>query len=137
MWTRCTNNKFESYGNYGGRGIEVCKRWRSFENFIIDMGEKPNGLSLDRINNDKGYSKKNCRWATSKEQCRNRRSNNFLTFQNETLCVTEWENRLNISSGTIHKRINIMGWSLSRALTTPSNRKEKTPAPNEVACTTL
>jgi len=72
---RCNNKNNKDYKYYGGRGIKVCKRWSKFENFLRDMGEVPSGLTLDRINNDLGYFKKNCRWATRKEQANNQRSN--------------------------------------------------------------
>jgi hypothetical protein len=73
MIKRCTNPNTWSWKHYGGRGITVCDRWRySFENFLADMGEKPEGLTLDRINNELGYSPENCRWATPAEQFRNR-----------------------------------------------------------------
>jgi len=75
---RCYNPRNKEYKNYGGRGIKFCERWEKFKNFLADMGQRPSGLTLDRINNDKGYSKKNCRWATRKEQANNRRNDNMI-----------------------------------------------------------
>ena len=75
MLTRCYNEKSKTYKNYGGRGISVCERWHTFLNFLDDMGEKPEkGMSIERINNDGNYEKSNCKWATTKEQNRNKRS---------------------------------------------------------------
>jgi len=94
MVDRCTNEKCRSYGDYGGRGIKVCDRWRnSFENFYTDMGDKPTGMSLDRIDNDGDYTPGNCRWATAKEQSRNKRNNRLI----EGKAMAEWceENDLN------------------------------------------
>jgi hypothetical protein len=77
MFSRCYCPAHVSFHNYGGRGITVCKRWRSFANFLADMGDRPEGLQLDRINNCKGYSPKNCRWATTYEQYLNKRTHGW------------------------------------------------------------
>lgn len=73
MMTRCYNENYHRYPDWGGRGITVCKRWHDFTNFLADMGERPEGLTLERRHNDKGYSKYNCTWATRSEQAKNTR----------------------------------------------------------------
>jgi hypothetical protein len=78
MWSRCNNPNNPSYPRYGGRGIMVCERWASFEAFCADMGERPPGLTLERVDNHKGYCPENCCWGTRKTQARNRRSNRII-----------------------------------------------------------
>jgi hypothetical protein len=73
MVQRCTNSNYDRYPFYGGRGITVCDRWRTFANFLADMGERPEGFTLDRVDNEGNYTPENCRWATSSQQQRNRR----------------------------------------------------------------
>jgi len=87
---RCGNCRDKSYVRYGARGITYDARWEIFENFLADMGEKPHGMSLDRIDNRKGYSKENCRWATRKEQQNNTRTNVRISHNGETKTVAEW-----------------------------------------------
>lgn len=82
---------------YGGRGIGICEKWMKFENFLNDMGECPPGLSIDRIDNDKGYCKENCRWATYSQQARNKRNTIFLTYENRTLPLATWAELQNVN----------------------------------------
>ena len=115
MIKRCNNRNSTGYKYYGGRGIVVCENWKVFENFYKDMGECPNGLTLDRIDSNSGYSKENCRWATRKEQQNNMRNNKFLTRGGITKTVSQWAEKLNINRGTLQKRID-MGWTDDRCL---------------------
>jgi len=86
MVARCSNPRSKDWPNYGGRGITVCKRWLTFENFLADMGERPEGLSIDRIDNERGYEAGNCRWASRSEQGQNRRP--YRWMRNRELAVT-------------------------------------------------
>lgn len=90
MHSRCSNANSKHFANYGGRGIQVCERWRSFENFFADMGERPSGKTLERINNDGAYSPANCCWATRLEQQCNRRSSVRITIDGTTKTQTQW-----------------------------------------------
>lgn len=119
MKNRCTNKKSRDYKDYGGRGITVCSKWLNFEGFYDDIGFIGKGLTLDRIDNNKGYYKENCRLVSRKEQGRNRRSNNIVTFNGESLTLTEWSERTGIGFYTIRMRIHRSHWSIEKALTTP------------------
>lgn len=118
MLERCNNPNSIRFYDYGGRGIKVCERWLKFENFLEDMGERPKNTTIERKENNKGYYKENCRWATVKEQCNNRRSNHFLTFNEKTQTMAQWADEIEISSNTICMRLR-SGWSVEKALTTP------------------
>ncbi len=118
MKTRCNNPKSTRYYLWGGRGISYDPKWETFKGFIEDMGSTyQEGLTLDRIDNNKGYSKENCRWATRKEQSYNRRTNIRFTFKNITQTLTEWAEVLNIKRSTLAQRIYVYKWSIERALT--------------------
>lgn len=118
--TRCYNKKHPSSKNHGRRGITICNRWKLFSNFLEDMGERPSkNHCIDRINNDGNYEPSNCRWVTWKEQQNNRRSNVKLTFNGTTLTITQWGDKFQIGRGIIWKRLD-RGWSVEKALTTPS-----------------
>ena len=125
MLTRCYNPNFKFFNYYGGRGIGVCKRWQKFENFYADMGDRPEGKSLDRINNSKGYSPKNCKWSDAKEQSRNRSGLHTLTANGKTACMGEWAEVTGLSVGTLWNRVKL-GWTDEDAVNTPKVRKRST-----------
>lgn len=115
MKERCYNPNNSSYHRYGGRGIIVCEEWKnSFEKFYLDMGDKPGKeYSIERINNDGNYEPGNCRWATRKEQSRNRRSNKNIEFNGEIKILTEWAELIGISPSLISQRIR-NNWTMDQ-----------------------
>ena len=116
MRERCCNPNNSHYASYGGRGITVCDSWQhSYEAFITDMGERPPGTSIDRIDISKGYEPTNCRWATAKEQSRNTTRSVNLTYMGETLCVKDWASRIGITGRALSIRLKKM--SLEEAIT--------------------
>ena len=105
MKSRCGTPSDPAYHNYGGRGIKVCDRWLDYRNFHADMSPRPEGGTLEREDNDKGYSPANCRWATHKEQCRNTRQNKRYTYKGHTLLVCEWVEVLGVKSSTLRVQL--------------------------------
>ena len=124
MVGRCTNPNDPAFENYGERGITVCDEWRTFLGFYADMGDPPIGLSLDRIDNEKGYFKDNCRWADRETQSRNRRMSRQLTAFGRTMLLCDWARESGLGRHTISRRIK-QGWSVDLAVSAPvvSERK--------------
>lgn len=123
MKDRCLNLNNPRYSSYGGRGITVCERWIKFEGFLEDMGEKPQGRSLDRVDNNRGYSKENCRWATPIEQQCNTRFNKRIEFNGEKLTLSQWSRRLGSTNDWFVGNRLKLGWTPEEAVSTPI-RKE-------------
>jgi hypothetical protein len=122
MVNRCTNPNAQAFHGYGGRGISVCAEWLGpggYFQFVKDMGPRPDGGSLDRIDNNAGYSPENCRWATHREQCNNKRSNTLLEVDGRSMTVSEWSVASGIRKTTIFERIK-RGWDAKRAVTEPA-----------------
>jgi len=124
---RCCTQSCQQFDDYGGRGITVCKRWReSFKAFLEDMGTAPTPKhTIDRKDNDGPYSKKNCRWATRKEQANNRRGCRMLEYKGETKTMSAWASEFGINVHTIMSRLR-MGWTVAKALEAPVDSRKAT-----------
>lgn len=118
MRDRCEREGATGYSIYGGRGVRVCDRWASFELFFADMGPRPPGTTLDRIDPDGHYEPNNCRWATALEQNRNRRRTVFLEANGQRKALSDWAERLGVSHITLYKRY-AAGWSHDAIVNTP------------------
>lgn len=105
MQQRCENPKSRVFKHYGGRGITMDPEWKMFLNFLRDMGPRPVGLELDRIDNNKGYSKDNCRWTTREKQIENRRTTIYVDLEGEKVCLAEACRRLGVKRHTIYLRM--------------------------------
>lgn len=125
--SRCNNPRDKAYANYGGRGIKVCPEWqnnpKAFCEWALASGWQK-GLSLDRIDNDKGYSPDNCRWTTRLVQNNNRRCTPHITYNGETHTLKEWASIRGIKYHTLYARYNVYGWSFEEAIEL-NKRKEK------------
>ena len=116
MIQRCENPNAGSFENYGGRGIAVSASWRTFENFLADMGHPEPKFTLERVDNDRGYSKENCRWATYTDQLNNRRNNRVITAFGRTQTLTQWARETGLAVTTLKNRLARGGWSPEMAL---------------------
>lgn len=127
MIARCRSQEEHKRRSYSDRGVSVCERWSDFRNFLQDMGPKPQGSTLERINNNLGYSKENCKWATKSEQARNRRTNTILTARGESRCLTEWLEIVGIKQSTLSQRLRY-GWTHEEAIFGKEKRNDRTKA---------
>lgn len=124
MVQRCTNPVNTHYHSYGGRGIVVCNRWMKFESFLEDMGERPIGCQIDRIDNDGNYCLSNCSWVIPRVNSRNKRNNYLITHNDKTQCLSAWAEEYGINCKTLFSRIR-RGWSVDKALTNPVRKRLK------------
>lgn len=126
MRKRCNNSRSPNYHNYGGRGITICAEWSLFLNFYnwaMTNGYTEN-LSLDRIDNNGGYSPENCKWSDCKEQNNNRRNNVWYAFDGQIKNIQQWSEFTGMSYQTLYSRIQ-SGWSIEKTITTPARKKNK------------
>ena len=124
MKQRCLNKNNPDYKHYGGRGITICQSWIRFENFLADMGERPELMSIDRIDNEGNYCKENCRWATQKTQTSNSRRNVYITKDGEKVHLSGWAEKLGISNSCLEARVK-RGWDNKRTLEKKSGEWRK------------
>lgn len=115
MKTRCERTNSRYFKDYGARGIKICQRWQDFSVFLADMGQPPEGFTLDRIDNDKGYEPGNVRWADRKAQANNRRSNRLIEHDGRTQTLQQWANETGVKRATIAHRLD-SGWTEAKAL---------------------
>ncbi|MCR9201336.1 MAG: hypothetical protein NXI04_22055 [Planctomycetaceae bacterium] len=119
---RCQDPSHSEFPRYGGRGIRLCRRWQDFWQFVADIeadiGPRPDGRTLDRIQNRRGYCRGNLRWATAREQSNNRRTNRFLRLDGIRQTVAQWARQMGMNATTLHSRL-AAGWTTRDAITTP------------------
>lgn len=132
MLRRCSDKKFVAYPDYGGRGIKVCERWLTFDNFLSDMGRAPSSKhTLGRENPDEDYCSENCRWETKMEQGRGKRNNRLLEFNGRKLTIAEWTRETGLPVGAIAARLE-HGWSVDEAISLQEGTHRPVPKKNRV-----
>lgn len=122
MHNRCTNANQPNFKFYGARGVTVCERWRHFKNFLEDMGPRPPGCTLDRVDPNRGYDPSNCRWATSEEQHANQQNLCLVTFNGKTQSIRRWAAEVGLPYHTVKQRIRKLRWPVAEALTVKPRR---------------
>lgn len=125
MNQRCNNPNNTSWPSYGGRGIKICSEWEDFVIFLQDMGERPDGMTLDRINNDGNYEPSNCRWATVSQQADNTSKTVYLTYEGQIKTVMQWAEEFGMKHSTLYSRVFQQGKTVDQALTIPVIRRRK------------
>jgi hypothetical protein len=115
MRQRCRSPNHKYYANYGGRGIQICDRWDTYALFLEDMGERPDGTSLDRLDSDGHYEPSNCRWATRTQQNRHTTQNRVIEFQGQLKCLSEWCELLALNYARTYARLFKLNWSVQDA----------------------
>lgn len=110
MKARCNNPNATGYKNYGGRGIEVCERWNDYANFVADMGKRPDGMTIDRIDGDGNYEPSNCRWATDESQTNNRRTNHAVTYKGESLTISQLAKSVGVDRRCMRNALELKEW---------------------------
>ena len=123
MRNRCRLKNVWNYASYGGAGLSYEPSWESYDNFLLDMGERPDGMTLDRIDNTKGYYKDNCRWATPAQQQANRSNCLIITYNGITQTSADWSKQLGLTKGAVWQRIVKYGWAIEKAVTLPKGVK--------------
>jgi len=133
MRQRCLNKNSSTYYKYGAKGIKICKEWDNFICFRSDMYETylkhvnfhgETNTTLDRIDPSGNYFKENCRWATQKQQQRNKINNRILEFKGKKRCLAEWADIVGVNQDTLERRLNLLNWSIEKALTTPTRKHQ-------------
>ena len=125
MKRRCSATNLRCYKWYGGRGITVCDRWlNSFDNFLKDMGERPVGTSLDRIDTNGNYEPSNCKWSTIIEQQNNRRTNRFFYYNGSMKTISEISRSVGIKRGTLYYRMVVKGWTVEESINKKVSRSK-------------
>ena len=119
MIKRCSNPNAHNYNRYGGRGIKVCERWHDFAAFLEDMGPNPKGYSIERLDIDKGYEPDNCTWIPKGDQSRNKSTSRRITANGQTMLLVDWAAKTGIHEATISSRVDKLGWTPEKAVTTP------------------
>ena len=118
MMQRCYDKNSHAYDRYGARGINVCEKWQTFEGFYEDMGDKPEGMSLERKDNDGDYCPENVIWATAKQQANNTRGNRIIEYRGQKQTMTQWAEKFGLKPQTLWARLVVRGWSVDKSLET-------------------